>query len=302
MRYRKLGRTGLQVSAVGLGTWQYGGEWGRVFTQSEVDGIVDAAREAGVTFIDTAECYGDHLSERMVGAAIAGDRDGWTVATKFGHQYQGLFDREQAWAPREVQKQLEDSLKALGTDWIDLYQFHSGANESFDNDELWSMLQRQVASGKIRHLGVSLSSNPQTWMHQASRASQFGVGVIQLVYNRLQREAEQELLPACQEQALGVLARVPLASGFLTGKYREGARFGASDIRSKQDAEKLQATVAEVERIRAREVPAGTPMAAWALSWCLSHPAVACVIPGAKSPEQVRENAAAAELEVRRAA
>jgi myo-inositol catabolism protein IolS len=301
MKYRKLGRTGLDVSVVGLGTWQFGGEWGREFAQREVDEIVDAAREEGITLIDTAECYGDHLSERLVGAAIAGDRDGWTVATKFGHGYQGLFERRQLWSAREVQQQLEGSLKALGTDWIDLYQFHSGPNDVFDNDELWSMLAREVEAGKIRHLGISLSSNPETCMHQVGRALEVGAEAIQLVYNRLERSAEQELLPACRQLSLGVLARVPLASGFLSGKFREGAQFLPTDHRSRREGDKIRETIAEVERIRAREVPAGTPMAAWALAWCLGDPTVASVIPGAKSPDHVRQNAAAADLEVRRA-
>ncbi len=295
MKYRRLGKTGLNVSVVGVGTWQFGGEWGRAFTQAEADAIMDRAQALGINLVDTAECYGDHLSEQMVGRAIRRDREKWIVATKFGHRFTGHLQREQLWSAKAVEKQLHDSLRALGVDYIDLYQFHSGSNEAFDNDELWEMLQRHIVSGKIHHIGVSLS--PNTNMHQVSRASMVGVSAIQIVYNRLDRAPEAEVLPACREQDLGVLARVPLASGLLSGKYKPGAKFdNPEDVRAQRNPEEIQRQLAEVERIRAEEVPAGVPMAAWALAWCLQNEAVTCVIPGCKSPEQVAANAAAAEL------
>ena len=148
----------------------------------------------------------------------------------------------------------------MGTDYIDLYQFHSGSNDAFDQDELWEMLQRHVESGKIRHLGISVS--PNTNMHQVSRASMVGVSAIQVVYNRLDRAPEAEVLPSCREQDLGVLARVPLASGLLSGKYKPGATFdNPEDVRAQRDPADLQRQLAEVERIRAEEVPPGVPMA-----------------------------------------
>ena len=205
MKFRTLGKTGLQVSVVGVGTWQFGGEWGRAFTQAEADAIMGRAGELGINLVDTAECYGDHLSEQLVGRAINRERHKWIVATKFGHRFTGHLEREQLWSPEDVHKQLHDSLRtALGTDYIDLYQFHSGTNAEFDQDALWETLQRHVESGKIHHLGVSVS--PNTNMHQVSRASLAGVSVIQVVYNRLDRAPEEEVLPACEEQDLGVLA------------------------------------------------------------------------------------------------
>lgn len=294
MQYRRLGSTEMQISVVGLGTWQFGGEWGHDFTQSEVDSILDAAGTEGINFIDTAECYGDHLSEELVGAAIAADRGKWYVATKFGHRYKGLYDRDDLWSPEQVRTQLEDSLRALRTDYVDLYQFHSGTDEALDNDELWSMLRRQVEAGKVRHLGVSISSRAdglRDAAYQTRRARDVGAETIQVVYNRLERDPEEEILPTCLEKDLGVLARVPLASGFLTGKYRPGARFGESDVRSHK--KNIDASLEEAERIRREEVPEGEDMAVWALQWCLRHPAVTAVIPGAKNPEQVRANARA---------
>lgn len=295
MRYRRLGSTDLSVSVVGLGTWQLGGEWGKEFGQAEVDAMIDRCRSSGVNLIDTAECYGDHVSESLVGRAIAADRDAWVVATKFGHRYVGRHRRTAQWTPQEVRDQLERSLRALGTDHVDLYQFHSGDDEAFDRDELWEMLRRQVEKGTVRHLGVSLGSN--TNLHQTVAASQVGASVVQIVYSRLDREPEEEVLPACARADLGVLARVPLASGLLSGRYRPGARFtDSSDTRSRRPAEDLERRLRQVQRIAAEEVPHGTPMAAWALAWCLRDPAVTAVIPGAKSVEQVAANASAADL------
>jgi aryl-alcohol dehydrogenase-like predicted oxidoreductase len=296
MRYRRLGRTDLEVSVVGIGAWQFGGEWGKRFEQDDVDRILGRAAELGINLIDTAECYGDHLSEELIGRSIRGQRDKWIVATKFGHQFHDNFDRTDRWSASDVLSQLDASLAALQTDYVDLYQFHSGPDEAFDNDELWEALAEQVRLGRVRHLGISIGKNDN--LHQTSRATEVGAGAIQVVYNRLDRKPEERVFPSCQEQDLGVLARVPLASGYLSGKYRPGTRFtDSSDVRSRHDQEQVQAKLEEVERIKREEVPEGADMATWALAWCLRHPAVTCVIPGSKSPEQVESNARAADLE-----
>ena len=260
MQYRKLGSTGMEVSVIGVGTWQFGGEWGRTYTQDEADAIFDAARDCGINLIDTAECYGDHLSESFIGHSIERDREKWIVATKFGHHFKEPFERDNRIKPDEVIRQLDDSLKALRTDYVDLYQFHSLDDDAFQTGGLWETLQDQKQKGKIRHLGISIGSNQNIF--QTSKAPSVGAEAIQVVYNRLNRAPEEEVLPACEKLNLGVLARVPLASGYLS---RE-------------------------------ELPEGTDMAQWALAWCLRRPVVTCVIPGCKDPDQVRANAAAAGL------
>lgn len=298
MKYRRLGKTGLKVSVVGMGTWQFGGEWGKRFTQGEVDRLLARAGELGINLVDTAECYGDHLSETLIGRSLEGERDNWIIATKFGHQFHSHFERSEHWSPQEVVQQLEASLKALRTDYVDLYQFHSGSDEAFNQDDLWEALNKQVAAGKVRHLGVSISSKSEN-LYQVQRASQVGVSVIQVLYNRLDRRPEERVLPACRDQDLGVLARVPLASGFLSGKYQPGAQFTRSDdIRSLQDQAEVQKTLRLVQDIQQTEVPEGVAMAPWALAWCLQHPALTCVIPGCKTVEQVESNASAADLEL----
>jgi aryl-alcohol dehydrogenase-like predicted oxidoreductase len=296
MKYRRLGKTGLSVSVVGIGTWQFGGEWGKAFSQAEADRILGRASELGINLVDTAECYGDHLSEELVGQALRHNRDRWIIATKFGHAYDGHLRRQQLWSPEAVRDQLERSLAALRTDRIDLYQFHSGTDAVFANDALWTMLDQQVAAGKVRFLGISIGSNLDP-VHQAESAARVGASALQVVYNRLDRKPEERVFPISMEQDLGVLARVPLASGFLSGKYRPGAAFTApDDVRSSFSPQRIEEMLREVEEIERSEVPTGVPMAAWALAWCLRHPAVTCVIPGCKSVEQVELNARAAEL------
>lgn len=297
MKYRKLGKTRLDVSVVGLGTWQYGGEWGKDFTQKEVDEILDKANELGINFLDTAECYGDHVSEKLIGGFLSTtNRENWIVATKFGHHFlNDGFKRKDDWSPKDVLKQLDTSLKALQTEYIDLYQFHSGGDEVFKNDKLWTALDKQIQAGKIRHLGISISSKAES-SYQVDSATEVGAEVIQVVYNRLDRKPEELFFPSAQTQNLGVLARVPLASGYLTGKYKPGVVFAENDVRHKHRSEDVTRQLELVEEIRRNEVPEGVNMAQWALAWCLKHPAVSSVIPGSKNVVQLESNAKAADL------
>ncbi|NHN29041.1 aldo/keto reductase [Paenibacillus agricola] len=298
MKYRRLGKTELKVSVVGVGTWQFGGAWGKDFTQDEVDAILDKASEVGINLIDTAECYGHHLSEGFIGDYISrrNSRADWVLATKFGHNHADRESTRNYWSAEEVLIQLEASLKSLKTDYVDLYQFHSGADDLFDNDQLWTMLDKQVQAGKIRNLGISIGSNDN--LHQTDAATKVNAKAIQVIYNRLDQTPENRVFPSCERQDLGVLARVPLASGYLSGKYKPGAEFAANDVRSRHDKEQTALKLERVQEIQKNELPNGLSMAEWALAWCLKHPAVTSVIPGCKSPEQVQTNANAADLDM----
>ncbi len=298
MKYRRLGKTGLKVSVVGIGTWQFGGDWGKEFSQEEANLVLDKGNELGINLIDTAECYGHHLSERLIGGYLSSrkNRSDWIIATKFGHHY---ADRDNPgrddWSAKEVKIQLEESLKSLQTDYIDVYQFHSGPDDKFQNDALWTMLDKQVQAGTIRHLGISIGSNDN--INQTDAATEVNAQTIQVVYNRLDQKPEERVFDSCIRQDLGVLARVPLASGYLSGKYKPGASFPSNDVRSRHDKEKTAEKLRIVEEISKTELPHGANMAEWALAWCLKHPAVTCVIPGCKSAEQVETNARASNFE-----
>jgi aryl-alcohol dehydrogenase-like predicted oxidoreductase len=303
MRYRRLGSAGLEVSVIGVGTWQLSGEWGKDFTQAEVDALVGRAGELGVNLIDTAECYGDHLAESLVGHAIARDRERWIVATKFGHRFHADRMRETTdpralrtdhWSAKEVVGQLDGSLRALGTDYVDIYQSHGGGDAQVATPGLWETLHEQVRAGKIRHLGISLDPDDGS---RAAQAPELGADVIQVTYNRLNRVAEDGVLAAAAELDVGVLAREPLANGYLSGRYRPGNRITSpADWRSLHDPREVENMLASVAQIEATEVPAGVPLARWALGWCLRHPVVSAVIPGSRTLEQLESNVAAAEL------
>jgi aryl-alcohol dehydrogenase-like predicted oxidoreductase len=293
MRYRRLGCTDLKVSVIGVGTWQLGGEWGRTYTPADADAIFDAARDCGINLIDTAECYGDHTSETLIGSSIQRDRSKWIVCTKFGHKFHENFTRTDTRRPEDAAEQIDASLRALRSEYIDVLQYHSWADEQFFDDDVLAVVEKAKSAGKVRHLGNSVGKNVNVKQVGASKSR--GVEVVQLIYNRLDRKPEETTLPLCREQDVGVLARVPLASGLLSGKYGPGHVFPPGDVRSHwkgmvEGDEKHR----ELEAAKS-EVPQNVPMAMWALAWCLRNPAVSAVIPGCKSPEQVRQNAAAAE-------
>jgi len=296
MKYRTLGSTGIKVSVVGVGTWQFGGEWDKNFEQSEVDSMFRRAKDLGINLIDTAECYGDHLSEELIGAAIQADREHWILATKFGHHFQSFLQRTEPRSPAETIKQLDDSLKALRTDYVDVLQYHSWGDDQFFDADVLAALHKAKDAGKFLHLGNSVGSNGNVKQIEASRTR--GIEVIQIIYNRLDQTPEATTFPVCIAQNLGVLARVPLASGYLSGKYKTGATFPAGDVRSKWKPEDSEKKLVEVETIKRTEVPPGVNMAEWALAWVLQHPAVSCVIPGCKNVKQVESNAKAADLDL----
>jgi aryl-alcohol dehydrogenase-like predicted oxidoreductase len=294
MKYRTLGSTGLRVSVVGVGTWQLGGEWNQDFTQPDVDAIFDEARAQGINLIDTAECYGDHLSEALIGAAVERDRSDWIIATKFGHKFHTYFDRTTPRSPADVRTQTDESLKALRTDYIDLQQYHSWGDDQFFAEDVQAELLKLRDAGKIRHIGNSVGFNGNVKQIEASK--RMSIGAIQIIYNRLDQVPESTTFPICIEQNLGVLARVPLASGFLSGKYKPGTTFAERDPRTKWKDARSDEKLSRVAEVARTEVPPGVDMASWALAWCLRHPAVTCVIPGCRNPAQVRSNANAVSI------
>lgn len=229
----------------------------------------------------------------FIGAALKGTRERWIIATKFGHHRASDLPPDTHWQPDSVQQQLEASLRALQTDYIDVYQFHSGTREQLDNDALWTMLDKQVQAGKVRFLGISIGQPSQ--LYQVDRATALGVSVIQTIYNAINTKAADTVLPSCLRQDLGVLARVPLASGFLSGKYQPDATFPNNDVRAERKPEVNAQQIAQALQIL-QQVPATVNPASWACAWCLQHPAISSVIPGIKSVTQLQINAAGADL------
>ncbi|MEV0564764.1 aldo/keto reductase [Dactylosporangium sp. NPDC050588] len=294
MQERILGRTGAPVGVVGLGAWQLGADWGEV-DEDQALATLAAAHEAGVTFIDTADVYGDGRSERLVGAFIK-DRPGITVATKMGRRVPQEADRYnldnfRAWNDR--------SRENLGVDTIDLVQLHCPPSEVYSTDEVFDGLDLMVQEGRMKAYGVSV----ETVAEALTAIARPGVATVQIIFNMLRLKPLDDVLPAAEKMGVGIIARVPLASGLLSGRYDEHTTFGADDHRTYNrhgeafdqgetfSGVDYDTGLAAVRRLAPLK-PEGLTMAQFALRWIVDHPAVSVVIPGARSGEQARANAA----------
>lgn len=300
MRYRKLGRTGFEISTVSFGAWAIGGTWGTV---SDADSLAALHRavDLGVNFIDTADVYGDGRSEQLVARLRCERREPIVVATKAGRrlpvQTRAGYDRANLTAF------VERSLVNLATEALDLLQLHCPPTDVYYAPEVFGILDELVAVGKVRYYGVSVER-----VEEALKAIEYpNVQSVQIIYNAFRQRPADRFLDEARRREVGVLARLPLSSGMLAGKMRRDSTFESDDHRSfnREGAAfdrgetfsgiDFETGLAAVEELR-QVVPEGTTMAQFALRWILMHEGVTCVIPGAKRPTQVEENVAAAEL------
>ncbi|MFC0863955.1 aldo/keto reductase [Sphaerimonospora cavernae] len=298
MEQRVLGRTGRQVGVVGLGAWQLGADWGEV---SEADALatLHAAVDAGVDFIDTADVYGDGRSEKIIGRLL-GERSGLTVATKMGRR---MLQTPEAYTLGNFRAWTDRSRANLGVDTLDLVQLHCPPSAVFDDDAVFDGLDTLVAEGAIAAYGVSVESVGEA----LTAIARPNVAAVQIILNAFRLKPLDEVLPAAEKAGVGVIARVPLASGLLSGRYGPQTVFAENDHRNfnrQGEAFDVGETFSGVEygvglqavdRIRGL-VPRGMTMAQFALRWIIDQPGVSVVIPGARNPEQARANAAAADL------
>lgn len=276
MKTRTLGRTGLAVSEIGFGAWAIGGDAYGPTDDATSLAALRRAVERGVTFFDTADVYGKGRSEELVGKAVG--RENVVVATKVGWDGSGA-ERVQNFAPEYIRRACEASLRRLGR--IDLYQLHNPPPEAMR--AAVAVLRELQREGKVRFVGASLATAAD-----AGAAIEAGVETIQLVYSYLDRAAER----AIDGASVGVIAREPLARGLLTGKFSAATTFPAGDVRSKwKDWTRRIALVDEFRSLARPDLPLGRA----ALKFVLAHPAVSVAIPGAKTPAQVDENAAASD-------
>jgi aryl-alcohol dehydrogenase-like predicted oxidoreductase len=300
MEYRLLGRTGFRVSRISFGAWAIGGTWGPV-DDSESLAALNRALDCGVNFFDTADVYGDGHSERLLARLRKERKEPFYVASKAGRR----LPRQsvEGYSKENLSSWVERSLKNLETEAIDLLQLHCPPTDLYYAPEVFGRLDDLVRAGKIRHYGVSVER-----VEEALKAIEYpGVQSVQIIYNAFRQRPAELFLPQAARREVGVLARLPLASGVLAGKLTRTTQFAADDHRNfnrRGEAFDRGETFSGVdfelaleltERLRAL-VPQGVPMASWALRWVLMNPAVTCAIPGAKRPDQVEENARAADL------
>lgn len=296
-----LGRTGRTIGVVGQGCWQFGGDWGSVSDDTAMT-VLHTAADEGVTFFDTADVYGDGHSEELVGRFLRERADdSLTVATKLGRRAnphtpeQFTRDNLRAWADR--------SGSLLGVEAIDLIQLHCPPTPVYSDDSVYDVLDEMVAEGRIRHYGVSVETVDEALTAMARP----GVASIQIILNVFRRKPLERVLPAAAEAGVGIIARVPLASGLLTGRFTKATTFAVEDHRTYNrqgeafdQGETFSGVPYDVGVEAAREfaaiVPEGVSPAQLALRWIVDQPGVSVVIPGASRPEQARANAAAGSL------
>jgi aryl-alcohol dehydrogenase-like predicted oxidoreductase len=298
MESRVLGRTGRQVGVVGLGAWQFGADWGDV-SEADAMATIEAAVAGGVTFIDTADIYGDGRSERIV-ARAAKEHPGLTVATKMGRRVEQVPGN---YVMANFRAWVERSRENLGVDTLDLVQLHCPPTPVYSTDAVFDALDTLVAERLIAAYGVSV----ETCDEALTAIARPGVATVQIIFNAFRHKPLERVLPAARAAGVGIIARVPLASGLLSGRYDEHTVFAPDDHRTyNRHGEAFDVgetfsgvdftTGLEAVRRLAPLVPEGVTMAQFALRWITQQPGVSVVIPGARTPAQAAANAAAGAL------
>ncbi len=300
MKYRIFGKTNWEVSEIGLGTWALGGDWGHV-NESEAIEVLQKAIEKGINFFDTADVYGDGRSEQLIGRVLKNTGRKVYVATKFGRRLNPHFSS--GYTKENLESFLDRSLRNLDVDTIDLIQLHCPPTDVYYRLDVFEALDNFVDQGKIRYYGVSVER-----VEEGLKAIEYpGVISIQIVFNLFRQRPAELLFDQCKNKNVAVIARVPLASGLLTGKMtpetkfpendhrnynREGKAFDVGETFAGVDFNTGLKAVEELKRIK----PENITLAQMALKWILMHNEVSCVIPGAKNTKQLEENISASEL------
>jgi aryl-alcohol dehydrogenase-like predicted oxidoreductase len=300
MQYRPLGRTGFTVSTISFGAWAIGGTWGPV-DDADSMAALHAALDAGVNFFDTADVYGDGRSERLLARLKRERREPFHVATKAGRRLSP--HTADGYTKRNLTDFVERSLHNLENDAIDLLQLHSAPTDVYYRPEVFGALDDLVREGKVRHYGVSVER-----VEEGLKAIEFpGVQSVQIIFNMFRQRPIERFFPEALRRQVGILARVPLASGMLTGKLTPTSTFDADDHRTfNRQGEAFDRGetfsgvdydlgLSVVDDLRPL-VPSGMTLAQMALRWALMFDAVTCAIPGGKTPKQVQENVSAADL------
>lgn len=300
MKYRQLGRTGFEVSEISLGTWQVGGRWGEPFSHQNADEILNTAVDQGINFIDTADVYGDGESEKAVGRLVKSRSEKIYVATKCGRKLAPHINA--SYTPEALRRFVEDSLKHMELETLDLIQLHCPPTEVYYRPEIFSEFDRLIREGKIQKLGVSVEK-----VEEALKAIEYdNVDTVQIIFNIFRQRPAELFFREALKKNIGIIVRVPLASGLLSGKFsketvfskddhrnfnRHGQAFDKGETFSGVDYELGLEAVEAIKKIASE-----TPLALLALKWILAFEAVGCVIPGASHVDQLLNNMKASDL------
>lgn len=301
MNKRILGKTGFEISEIGTGTWQVGGKWGTTFNHTTADAILNTSVDSGINFIDTADVYSDGDSEKAIGNFLHTCKERVYVATKCGRKFSPHID--DLYQPKGLRQFVEDSLTRLGLETLDLIQLHCPPTETYSRPEIFDLFNDLKKEGKILNLGVSVET-----VDEALKAIEYdNVTTVQIIFNMLRQRPAEHFFAQAASKNVGIIVRVPLASGLLTGKFSANTTFGKEDHRnfnrngeafdkgetfSGVNYEKGLAAVAAIKEL----FPQATNLSSIALKWILMFKEVSCVIPGASSPEQIFSNLSASEI------
>lgn len=295
MNYRTLGKTGLHISEISLGTWQVGGKWGSGFDFNLADQLLNTAIDAGVNFIDTADVYEAGLSEEAVGKVVRQRSEEVFVATKCGRQINPHTN--EGYTPKVLTQYVEDSLRRTGLERLDLIQLHCPPTEVYYRPEIFDCFERLKEQGKIAHLGVSVEK-----VEEALKAIEYeNVASVQIIFNMFRQRPAGLFFQEAEKKNIGIIVRVPLASGLLTGKFSAQTHFGADDHRQfnrNGEAFDKGETFSGIDYSLGLKAvdelkglfPGESNLAPRALQWILSHPQVSCIIPGASKQEHILSN------------
>ncbi len=301
MQFRTLGKTGINVSAISIGTWQVGGKWGSDFDNANADTILNKAIDSGINFIDTADVYSDGESEKAVGRIVKSRSEKIYVATKCGRQIQPHVN--EGYQPAVLRKHVEDSLKRLQLETIDLIQLHCPPTTVYYRPEIFELFDQLKAEGKIQYLGVSVEK-----VEEALKAIEYdNVSTVQIIFNMFRQRPAELFFSEAKKKNVGIIVRVPLASGLLTGTFNTNTNFTSGDHRQfNRNGEAFdkgetfagidyETGLAAVEALK-EIFPGQTNLAPIALKWILQFDAVSCIIPGASNIKQVDSNISALQI------
>jgi len=301
LKYRILGKTGFRVSEISLGTWQIGGRWGSEFSHENADRILNSAVDRGINFIDTADVYSDGDSEKAVGRLLRSRSAKVYVATKCGRRLSPHTN--ESYTPEALRKFVEDSLSNMGIETIDLIQLHCPPTAVYYRPEIFGLFQRLAEEGKISNLGVSVEK-----VEEALKAIEYpNVSTVQIIFNMFRQRPAELFFKEAKLRGIGIISRLPLASGLLTGQYDKKTRFSKGDHRYfNRNGEvfdkgetfsgiEYTAGLAAVEKLK-ELFPGEVNLAPFALRWILAFEEIGCIIPGASKPEHLITNLKAEDI------
>lgn len=312
MQYKKLGKNGPVISTIGFGAWGISGrDWGKTDDEKSKKALHQAL-DSGITFIDTADTYGSGHSEKLISEVLdeRGRKDEVVIATKAGNNFYPYLGEEHKTTPanpdyskKHLVYAAEQSIKRLGVEALDILQLHSPDESLLAMDEPWEALDILKRDGKIKQAGWSVQSFKETSQAHFLEEHHDLIDVIQVRYNLLEREAEKKLFPLAQKYGTGVIVRIPILFGFLSGKFSRDVKFGDDDHRRfNLSPEKLEQYLSQIEHFNSFfDKHKNYSMAQLSLRFCISHPACHVAIPGGKTPEQVKENAVASDIDIEHA-